>query len=55
MRETYHDKQQKIMIDSSDNELKFSLKAADQLFKRQEESLHKMSEHLKEKSNMFSS
>ena len=43
------------MIDSSANELKVSRETADQLFKRQEESLKNMREDLHEKSNMFSS
>ena len=55
MIETCHNKQHKIIIDSSANELKVSRETADQLFKRQEESLKNMREDLHEKSNMFSS
>ena len=55
MKETYHDKQQKIIIDSSANKLNVSLETADWLFKRQEEILKQMREDLKEESNMFSS
>ena len=39
LKETYHDKEHKTMIDSSANELKMSQKKPDQLFKRQHDSL----------------
>ena len=55
MRETYHDKQHKIMVDSSANKLKVSRETADQLYNRQEDILQNMREDLKEKSSMFSS
>ena len=55
MRETYHDKQHKIMIDSSANELQVSWDTAEQIFRRQEDSLQQMREDLKLKSSMFSS
>ena len=39
LRETYHDKKHKIMIDSSANGPKVSRETADQLFRIQEDSL----------------
>ena len=55
MIETYHDKQHRIMINSSANKLNVSRETADQLYKTQEEILNQLREDLKEKSNMFSS
>ena len=52
-RDTYHNKQHKINIDSSSNELQVSRQRADHIFKRQEYSLHQMREDLREKSSMF--
>ena len=42
LRETYPNKKQKIIIDSSSNELKVSQEKAGQLFKRQEYILQQM-------------
>ena len=50
-RGKYHDKQQKMMIDSSANELNASQETSDKQFKIQEDSLMQMREDLKEKIN----
>ena len=55
LREIYHEKQHKIMIDSSPNKLEVSRETSDHLFKIQEYSIQQMRKYLKEKSNMFSS
>ena len=55
MIETYHDKQHKIMIYSSANELKVSRDTYDKILRIQEEILNQMIIDIKEKSNIFSS
>ena len=55
MLETYHDKQHKIVIDSSANELKVPRETDYQFLKRQEEILKQMRDDLDEISKMSSS
>ena len=47
LRETYHKKQHKILLDSSANSLKVSQETDNQFFNRQEDRLKQLREYLK--------